>query len=364
MYENERIKREFFDYLKGAKGFARSSVKEFAEAIGQWQRFSGDADFATFDKTKALAFRDWLAGRDTKTKAGKLAIATQYHYLRRIKKFFAWLSDQTGYKGKMQKSHVEFLRLSSNDARIARAGSTKAKPTLEEAKKIIESIEVNNEIDRRDRALISFALITGCRISAIVSLKMKNFDKAQKLIDQNPGDGVRTKNSKKILNTFFPIGWDAPETYFLEWYEYLEHKGHQSDDPIFPATANDAGVANYSKENVGRLEWKGSSGARKIFEKRCKNAGVSYFHPHSFRHLVVALMSQMRLTEQEKRAISQNLGHANVGTTFGSYGYGAMSDDESVRTIKKLKDFQESSGNRLILTDEERAVLERILGRK
>jgi hypothetical protein len=47
---------------------------------------------------------------------------------------------------------------------------------------------------------------------------MKNFDKITKIIDQNPGDGVRTKYSKKILTTFFPIGWEEPERYFIEWY--------------------------------------------------------------------------------------------------------------------------------------------------
>lgn len=363
MYENERIKREFFEYLRGAEGFAKSSVKEFAEAIGQWQRFSENEDFSKFDKSKALAFRDWLAERNTNTKTGKLAIPTRYHYLRRVKKFFYWLAEHPDYRNKVQKNHVDFLRLSKNDARIARSGSTKAKPTLEEARKIIETIGDTTEIDRRDRALISFALITGCRISAIVSLKMKNFDSEKRLVDQNPGDGVRTKNSKKILTTFFPIGWNAPEQYFMEWYGYLETRGYESDDPIFPATASDFGVATYSKENVSRLSWKGTSGARKIFEKRCKNADVPYYHPHSFRHLVVAILSKTRLTEEEKRAISLNLGHANVGTTFGSYGYGSMSDEQAISIIKRLKAFQESEEDRLTLSDAERAVLERLMGR-
>jgi len=363
MYENEQIKREFFEHLRGAEGFAETSVNSFAEAIGQWQLFSGGEDFANFDKTKALAFRDWLAGRGTKTKSGKLSLVTQYNYLRRIKRFFDWLAEHPRYRGKVQKNHVEFLRLSKKDALIARSGSTRQKPTLEEAKRIIEGIEPRTEIDFRDKALISFALITGCRISAIVSLKMKNFDKAKRLVDQNPGDGVRTKNSKRIRTTFFPIGWDAPEQYFMEWYVHLEEKGFQSDDPIFPATASNGKVASYSKSNVGQLSWSGTSGARKIFEKRCASAGVPYFHPHSFRHLVVGILSKTRLTEEEKRAISLNLGHANVGTTFGSYGYGSMSDEDAAKIIQKLRDLQNTSETRPPLTEDEAAFLERIVAR-
>ena len=364
MYKNEQIKREFFEHLRGAEGFAAGSVKSFAEAIGQWQLFSENDDFANFNKSKALAFREWLAQRGAKTESKQLTLVTQYNYIRRVKKFFTWLADRPGYKSKAFKNDIEFLRLSKKDALIARAGTTRTAPTFDEAKLLIESIKINNEVDRRDRAMISFAVTTCCRIFAIISLKMKNFDKQKGLIYPNPGDGVHTKNSKKILTTFFPIGWDAPEQYFIEWYEYLEKKGFEPNDPIFPAMVSDMGAvkSGYSPGRIGDAFWTGTSGARNVFEKRCKEAGLPYFHPHSFRHLVVSIMSQTRLTEEEKRAISLNLGHANVGTTFGSYGYGAMNDERAVEIVKKLKDVRPTTGG-VVLTDEERIVLERLLGK-
>lgn len=345
-YQNEQKKREFLEYLKGAQGFSESSLNTFAEAIGQWQLFTENDDFANFDKSKALAFRDWLKSRKAHTEIGTISIVTQYNYLRRIKRFFEWLSGQPVYKSKLIKDEIQFLRLSKGDARIARQGTTKQMPTFEEAKTIIEAIDVKNEIDLRDRALISFALITGMRISAIASLRMKNFDAEKKLVDQNPADGVKTKNSKKILTTFFPIGWDAPERHFLEWYEYLKSKGFRADDPVFPATMNTFATEQsaYSKEVVGSTFWRGTAGARKIFEKRCRNANLPYFHPHSFRHLVVNILSKTRLTEEEKRAISLNLGHANVGTTFGSYGYGSMSEEDAVKIVQKLTTSQKTDG--------------------
>ena len=365
MYKNEQIKREFFEHLRGAEGFAAGSVKSFAEAIGQWQLFSENDDFANFDKSKALAFRDWLLQRKSKTDSGQLTLVTQYNYIRRVKKFFTWLADRSGYKSRAFKNDIEFLRLSKKDALIARAGTTRTAPTFEEAKQLIESIKINNEVDRRDRAMICFALTTGCRIFAIISLKMKNFDKQKRLIYQNPGAGVHTKNSKKILTTFFPIGWDAPEQYFIEWYEYLEKKGFGSDDPIFPAMVSDLGAikSGHSHGRIGDAFWTGTNGARNVFVKRCAEAALPYFHPHSFRHLVVSILSQTRLTEEEKRAISLNLGHANVGTTFGSYGYGAMNDERAVEIVKKLKEVHPSDKGGVVLTDEERTVIERLLGR-
>lgn len=365
IHRNELRKREFFEHLKGADGFAKDSVDSHAEAIALWQFFSKNEDFANFNKTKALAFREWLTTKETKTKAGKLALSTQYNYLRRINKFFKWLSQQPDYKNKIPKTEVDYLRLSKTDSRMATAGTTKKMPTFEEAKKIIESIEVKTEIDMRDRAMICFALITGARISAITSLKIKNFDEESKAIDQNPGDGVKTKNSKRILTTFFPIGWDEPEKYFLEWYKYLKTKGFQPDDPIFPSTLNQFNNDNnvYSKKLLSKDSWSGTSSPRKIFEKRCKNADLPYFHPHSFRHLIVNVLSKTRLTEEEKRAISLNLGHANVGTTFGSYGYGSMSNEDAIKIVQKLKNSLNDGSGKLNLSNEEMSVLEKIVKR-
>ena len=365
LYQNEQKKREFIEYLKGAEGFADSSINTFAEAIDQWQLFTKNDNFINFNKSKTIAFRDWLKSRKAKTESGTISLTTQYSYLRRIKKFFNWLSDQPLYKKKIFKNDIAFLRLSKKDSRIARQGTTKRIPTIEEAKVIIKNIKIKNEIDMRDRALICFALITGMRISAIVTLKIKNFDIKNKLIDQNPGDGVKTKNSKRILTTFFPINWDEPEKYFIKWFKYLKSRGFGPDDPIFPATMNHFILkkSQYSKKSVGKDFWSGTSGARKIFEKRCKMANLPYFHPHSFRHLVVNILSKARLTEEEKKAISLNLGHSNVATTFGSYGYGGMNEEEAVKIVKKINNPENDNKNKPPLSEEEITVLEKIINR-
>ncbi|EKE11108.1 MAG: hypothetical protein ACD_15C00137G0005 [uncultured bacterium] len=361
--QNEQKKREFIEYLSGAKGFSESSINSYANAIDQWQLFTENEDFLSFNKSKALSFRNWLNTRKANTNSGTISLVTQLNYLRRVKGFFMWLSGQPSYKNKVLKNDVEFLRLSKGDARIARQGTTKRIPTFEEAKTIIESIKIRNELDMRDRAVICFALITGMRISAISTLRMKNFDPESKLIDQNPADGVKTKNSKRILTTFFPIDWDEPEKYFIEWYTYLQSNNAYPDDPIFPATLNRITHIRhtYSQKFVGKIFWIGSSGMRKIFEKRCKNANLHYFHPHSFRHLVVNILSKKSLTEEEKKAISLNLGHADISTTFGSYGYGGMTEEEAVKIVQKLTVTKDK--NNLAISEEEKNILKKLLDR-
>jgi hypothetical protein len=52
---------------------------------------------------------------------------------------------------------------------------------------------------------------------------------------------------------------------------------------------------------------------------------------------VVKELTKTPLTEEQKKAISQNLGHENVGTTFGSYGYGHIEEDRQVELVKNIK---------------------------
>jgi integrase len=363
--EIEQIKRSFYEYLKGAEGFSENSVRAHADALWKWQSFSENDDFDNFNKSKAVEFIAWLEERESQTSSGKLTVVSRDNYIRRVKKFFSWLSGQPGYKSKILKNDVGYLRLSKKDAQTARSRTTRTMPTFDEARKIIERIEIKNEIDRRDRALISFALITVMRIDAIISLRMKIYDEREKRIDQNPGDGVRTKNSKRILTTFFPIGWEEPKLFFVEWYEHLESKGFGPDDPIFPATLNGFGEnsSEYSKDSVGDGFWSGTGSARKIFEKRCLAANVPYYHPHSFRHLIASVMDKLTLTEEQKKAISLNLGHANVGTTFGSYGYGNMTNDDAIKIVQKLGSALVENRDKLTLSKEEKAALVEVLKR-
>lgn len=360
--ENEQIKRDFFDQLKGAKGFAKSSIVAFSDAISQWQKFTENESFSKFTKEEATAFVEWLSTKPSKTKTGKIALVTQDNYLRRVKKFFEWLSDQPRYKSKVSKNEVEWLRLSKTDARIARMGTTRTEPVFGEVKKVIESINSKSEIDMRDRAIISLALITGARISAITSLKMRSFDKKKNIVYQNPKDGIKTKSSKLIATLIFPIEWREPERYFVEWYEYLESKGFRPDDPIFPATFNNIGDKKSNKAVVSKRFWSNANSARNIFKTRCLDAGIPYFNPHSFRHLIVGMWMEDILSEKVKKAISLNLGHESVSTTFDSYGYSNMTQNEVFGIINNLKNLKVEAKSTSI-TQEEREAIEKLLKR-
>lgn len=340
IFKNEQVKRNFYKYLEHQKGFSPKSVQCYENAIWLWEDFSNKEDFSNFNQTKAQEYVVWLKNKVKKNSQIKVSLSYCYDNLRYLKVFFSWLHKQSGYKSKINEVAPEYLNLTRGEVRIATQPKGRQSPTVEDIKIVIENIKGKSEIQMRDKALISLMFLTGARISAISTLPMRSFDREKLRIDQDPKLGVKTKNSKRIPTALIPLFYSETLNYFVEWFDYLKQtKNFQPNDPIFPATKRENGKENlgyYSSDEVEAIFWKSTTTVRKIFEKCFKDAGVRYYHPHTFRHLLVKEISKLPLTEEQKKAISQNLGHENVGTTFGSYGYGKIDEERQMEIIKNI----------------------------
>jgi integrase len=342
VYKNEVIKRKFFGYVRNSKGFAEKTIECYEKAILLWADFSHNADFIGFNKTAAEGFKDWLKAKKKANSQKEISISYRYDILRYLKVFFVWLSKQKGYK-KIDQTAIDYLNLPKADVKIATQPRKIEVPSLEDIKAVIEGIRGSSEVEKRDRALISLIFLTGARISAVRTLPMKSFNKDKLTIDQNPVFGVKTKFSKRIITPLISYLYKEPLNYFLEWFDYLkEEKKFEPDDPIFPATKIENGVENLSYYNTGQVEpifWESSSSPRKVIEKRFGEAGIKHYKPHAIRHSLIKRLSKLPLTEEQKKAISQSLGHEDVRTTFGSYGYGKIDEDKQIEIIKNI-DFE------------------------
>ena len=89
------------------------------------------------------------------------------------------------------------------------------------------------EIERRDRALFALAVITGARMSALRTLRLKHIDRGRSLVRQD-GKEVHTKNGKSFLTPFYPIS-DLARDVVEDWHSHLMNKEGWSDNaPFFP----------------------------------------------------------------------------------------------------------------------------------
>jgi len=311
--KNERIKRQYADFLRHADGKAEQTIRQIEKSIQRYEAFTGFVDFAAFDQRKAKGFKAELAGQN-------LAKATILSTVTALKRFFGWLAIQPGYKSRISLSDIEFLSLSEKDIRAAKAPADRAVPTLEQALHVVENMPAETPIERRNRALIAFIAITGTRDGAVVTLRLRHFDPARNLVIQNPNE-VKTKFSKRINAFFLPID-DRLRTIVLEWFSYLRTVLlFGNDGPMFPKTAVALDADDcFTSAGLSREPWANAAPVREIFRAAFSAAGLPYFSPHSFRHMLVQIAYQRKLSAAHLKAWSQNLGHEGLLTTLTSYG--------------------------------------------
>jgi integrase/recombinase XerD len=132
---------------------------------------------------------------------------------------------------------------------------------------------------------------------------------------------VRTKKSKALLTTFFPVGGSALQI-TIDWIDFLtKDRLWGLDNPVFPATlVQQSASREFFAAGLSRHHWKNATPIRRIFKDALEAAGLPSFNPHSFRHALAVLGERMCKTPEEFKAWSQNLGHDRVMTTLTSYG--------------------------------------------
>jgi integrase len=318
--ENERIKRKYFAYLKDAKQHSEPTVDAAAKALSRFEEYNRYRDFKAFHLEQAIAFKRHLAEQTGQRSGEKLSKATLHATLKQLRAFFLWLAGQPGYKARLQYSDADYFNLSEKDARIATAQRERKAPTLEQVKHVIETMPEGSEIERRNRVLVAFTLLTGARDSAIASMKLKHIDLIENCVHQDARE-VKTKFSKTFTTYFFPVG-DKIREIVAEWVRFLrEEKLWGNDDPLFPATRIAIGATRqFEVAGLEREHWSSAEPIRKVFREAFGRAGLPYFHPHSLRKTLARLGEEVCNSPEEFKAWSQNLGHEQVLTTFLSYG--------------------------------------------
>lgn len=341
---NERIKRQYFAFLKEAKRHSEATVDAAAAALARFEAHGKYRDFKSFHREQAIAFKKHLADQDNVVTKQKLSKATLYSTLSQLKRFFQWLAGQPGYKSRLTYTDAEYFNLSDKDSRVATARRPRSVPTLEQVRQVLCAMPGSSEIEQRDRAVIALALLTGARDGAIASMKLKHVDLVAGSVFQDARE-VKTKFSKTFTTYFFPVGEDVLG-YLTDWVRYLrEERGWGDEDPLFPATQTVLSNAmQWEADGVEPKHWSNADGIRRIFRNACAAAKHPYFNPHSLRNTLVALGQTICKTPEDYKAWSQNLGHEHVLTTFTSYGeVPARRQGEIIQSLRAGND--DSGGN-------------------
>ena len=347
--DNEKIKWQYLRFLEDAKRMKPESVDQVASAIAAFEQSTGWKDFRLFHIEQARKFKRDLDGHIVADNGKPLAVATKVSRLRALKAFFQWLAGRPGYSRKLVYSDMEYFNPSNNDGRIAGAVREQPIPTMEQINHVLAFMSTSNVIERRNRALIAFTILTGARDAAISSICLKHVELERGTVFQDARE-VKTKNRKTFTSWFFPVG-EHIEQIVRDWINELKsiHLFGPAD-PLFPSTARALDADNcFYASGVTRLPWASASPIRAIFKSAFEGAGLPYYHPHTFRKTIWKLGEKVCTNGREARAWSLNLGHENVLTSFTSYGpMTSLEREDVINQLAKRIATRSSSGAKVM----------------
>lgn len=336
---NERIKRRYTDYLKEARGLSDQTIKQALGAIAAFEAFANGADFKSARDGDAKAFRKHLLDNGGREAAARSNRATVNGIVIKLRGFFAWLAREPGMRKALSGFNPDFFNLSMRDVRIANTRCEKPSPTLADIQLTIRKMPADTDIQKRDRAVVALILLTGIRVKALTTLKLKHVRADRRGIDQDARD-VETKLGKSFPSFFFPVGEDIEQA-FLDYVDFLEAKlGFGPDDPLFPSTRQGVcGKGVIEVIGLTRMHWKTTDMVRLIFKRAFDATGVPNQGPHAIRRTLALLGQQLCRTPEQLKAWSQNFGHQRVLTTISAYGaVSAARQAEIIRLVTTEKE--------------------------
>jgi len=332
---NERIKRHYLEWEKEARGKADSTVNNIREALYRFEEHTNFKDFKNVTKKDIISFKKKM--RETKNCRTGEPVSKTYllQESKNLIAFFQWLCSQPGYKRKLNKTDISYFSLSAKDIQTARTAPTKQYPSLEQIKHVVKNMPHDTAVQKRNRAIICFLALTGGRVAAVASIKLKHIFLSDERVEQHPQE-VRTKYSKKIVTYFFPVGDDI-KNIFIEWVTFLkQEKLYDNNMPLFPSTKLSLDSnQQFKREELDSCAWQSTTSIRSIIKKAFLSAGLDYYNPYSFRNTIIQLGYTYCQTPEEFKAWSQNLGHSSPLTIFTSYG--TIDEFNQGNIIKKLQ---------------------------
>jgi integrase len=318
--ENERMKREYAFFLEAANGKQCATIDAALRAIERFEFSTSRKPFRKFHVEQARAFRSRLA-EEIGPNGKPLSAATMASTLKHLRNFFLWLSREPGFRAALNANDANYFTPSDQDRRIAAARREKRVATIGQIKHVLKLMPCVSPIEKRNRALIAFTLLTGARDGALIGFRLKHLDMQSRTVFQDARE-VRTKRRKTFSTVFFPVGPEPLDIFSDYLATLLEELGFGPDDPLFPATAMGRGEDRaFATAGLSRDHWQTAAPVRQIFRDAFEAAGQSYVRPHSFRDTLARLGERLCRTPEEWKAWSQNFGHESEATTFVGYGH-------------------------------------------
>jgi len=265
----DRYIEKFMRYLEIEKNYSKYTISNYRLDLEGFKKFLGDL---ALEKIDYLALRKYLAILKEKN----LKSRTVGRHLSTLRSFFKFLIRE----GYLKNNPITSLSSPKQEKHLPLF------LTEEEVTKLIDSVQLKNERDFRDRAAIETFYSTGIRVSELVGLNIEDVDFIGGIVK------VLGKGKKERI---VPIGEQALSTIRA----YLEKRKRQQE----------AG-ALFLNKNGKRIT---DRGIRNVVVKYIRIASMRHgVSCHTFRH---SFATHLLNRGADLRSVQELLGHVNLSTT-------------------------------------------------
>ena len=262
--------RSFLNYLLVDKGLSKNTVKAYEADISSFFQWLGNKDlkYNNLQEDHINQYISFLFQRKMRSSSVNRKISS-------IKSFYIFLVKRNFVKNSPLNDLVtpkqeKYLPESMSEA---------------EVDKLLNSPDVSNKIENRDKAMIEMLYATGMRISELVNLKITDVDMKRCVVK------VFGKGSKERLVPFGETALDSLRS-------YLNEREQSSSKEIF--------LSNRGKKMTRVAFWQ----RVKVYliRENLKNS----ISPHTLRH---AFATHLLNRGADLRSVQLLLGHSDLSTT-------------------------------------------------
>lgn len=312
--QNDRIIHAWLTY---AGRYDVKTIDRHLSAIRYCESILAGKPFSKLTRDDVAKVRDDLKRRANVSASDSLSASSIKHTVSHLSAFLDWLIKQDGFKS-LPSDLQGYLKLPK--AVLAAAASVKQKdyPTLAEAELLLSNMPSHSLVDQRARAIFALSFLGALRADTLISLRIKHVDISRRLILQDAGP-VRTKAGKSIDILWFPIP-KRFERAVTEWVQALKGLGFTAEDALFPDNIwlkHRPKVSSLNRKPVPVMSTKHA--VTEAFSIACRESDIKYT-PHSAKHCIGAERDERPLTQLERKAWSENMGHENEQITERHYG--------------------------------------------
>ena len=262
--------RSFLNYLLVDKGLSKNTVKAYEADISSFFRWliNKDLEYKNLQEEHVNQYISFLFQKKMKSSSVNRKISS-------IKSFYIFLVKRNFIKN----SPLNDVVTPKQEKYLPESMSE------DEVDKLLNSPNVANKIENRDKAMIEMLYATGMRISELVNLKMTDVDMKRCVVK------VFGKGSKERLVPFGETALDSLKA-------YLSERVQSSSKEIF--------LSNRGKKMTRVAFWQ----RVKIYlvRENLKNS----ISPHTLRH---AFATHLLNRGADLRSVQLLLGHSDLSTT-------------------------------------------------